>query len=148
MDPGLMRQDHGGRQLLAGLGVQPAQQPIYLLAQIPLIGPVEGGEARRQLGPLTARHGVIRKPQADGIRPVEAGTCEAKPEPESPGHAAQEPAGPHVRIETYGHLRHGEQALLGHHPKVGTGKEADTAPHADAVRHADEGFAVAVDMVI
>ncbi|MNE77687.1 hypothetical protein D3C80_1740230 [compost metagenome] len=148
MDPGLMRQDHRGRQLLAGLGVQPAQQPIYLLARIPLVGPVEGGEARRQLGPFTARHGVIRKPQPQGIRPVEAGTCEAKPEPESPGHAAQEPAGPHVRVEAYGHLRHGEQALLGHHPKIGAGKEAYAAPHADAVRHADERLAVAVDMVI
>ncbi|MOA15782.1 hypothetical protein D3C78_1359620 [compost metagenome] len=55
-----MRQDHGGRQLLASLSVQPAQQPIYLLARIALVGPVEGGEPCRQLGPFTARHGVIR----------------------------------------------------------------------------------------
>ncbi|MNI68518.1 hypothetical protein D3C73_1242180 [compost metagenome] len=91
---------------------------------------------------------MIREPQPQGVRPVETGTGQTKPEPESPGHAAQEPAGPHIRVEAYGHLRHGEQALLGHHPKIGPGEETDAAAHADAVRHADKGLAVAVDMVI
>ncbi len=143
-----MGQEHGGRQRLAKGAQQTGQQPLDLLAGIDSAGPVEGGEARRQLRPLVARHGVIRQTQTDGVRPVEAGPGEAEPESEPTRHAAQKPAGPYVGIEAYGHLRHGEQALLGHHPKTGPGKEADAAPHADAVRHADEGLAVAMDVVI
>ncbi|MNU85820.1 hypothetical protein D3C71_755690 [compost metagenome] len=143
-----MREQHGGRQHLPQGAPQPAQQLIYLLTWILFGCPVEGGEPWQQLGPLAACHGVIRQPQADGIRAVETGAGEPEPESESPRHPAQEPAGAHVRVEAYGHLRHGKQAPLGHHPKIGTGEQADTAPHADAIRHADKGFGVTVDVVI
>ena len=55
--------------------------------------PVEGGQAGQQLGALAARHGVIRQPQPDGIRPLKrAPVSRARVEPTR--HPAQEPAGP------------------------------------------------------
>ncbi len=85
IDAFLVGQEHGSRQRPAKGSLQAGEQSLDLLASIGRVRPVEGGEARRQLHPFTARHGVIRHTQADGIRPVEAGPGEAEPEPEPPG---------------------------------------------------------------
>src|SRR5690606_11983389 len=110
--------------------------------------PVQPGQARQQGSTLTAGDGVIRQPKADGIRAIETGAGQTEPERESPRHPARKPAGPHIRIEAERHLRHGEQALPGHQPNVAAAEQAYAPPHADAIRHTDEGLAVAVDMVV
>ena len=115
----------GGQCLTRGL-LQIGEQRLDPLAGV-ACGPVEGGEARRQLRPLAAPHGVIREPQADGVRPLKRAPVRPSQSPSRPGIRLKT-SWPPRPVEAYGYLRHGEQTLLCHHPESGPGKEADAPP--------------------
>ena len=86
---------------------------------------------------------MTREPQADGVRPVEAGTGEAELVSPSRPASGSKPVGPYVRIEAGGGSPPAwrEQTFPSLTRKSGPGKEVDAAPHADAVRHADKRLA-------
>jgi hypothetical protein len=60
-------------------------------------------------------------------------------------HPIQEPPSPHIGKQTDVNFGHREPETLGHDPVAGTGHEAHTSSHADALHPGDHGLGVGMD---